>query len=139
MRIAVGFLLGLLFGTGLVIGGMSDPAKVLAFLDVAGAWDPSLAFVLAGATGTTLIGYRLIRRAAPVLGGAFDAPPTTGIDGRLIGGAALFGLGWGIGGFCPGPAWTALPLLAPGTLAFVPAMIAGMALVAFMDRRGSGG
>ncbi|ORE92616.1 DUF6691 family protein [Acuticoccus yangtzensis] len=127
MRLALGFLSGLVFGLGLVLSGMSNPAKVLNFLDLAGTWDPSLAFVMAGATVTAFIGYRLVwRRGAPVVGSSFDLPRATRVDRPLIAGAALFGIGWGIGGFCPGPAWTALPLLAPGTLVFVPAMLAGL-------------
>ncbi len=127
MRLVLGFLSGLVFGLGLVISGMADPAKVLNFLDLFGAWDPSLAFVMGGATVTAFVGYRLVwRRPAPALGTGFDMPSTTRIDRPLITGAVLFGIGWGIGGFCPGPAWTALPLLAPGTLVFVPAMLAGL-------------
>ena len=127
MRIALGLLSGLVFGLGLVISGMANPAKVLNFLDLAGTWDPSLAFVMGGATVTAFIGYRLVwRRSAPVLDSTFDVPTSTQIDRPLILGATLFGIGWGIGGFCPGPAWTALPLLAPGTLVFMPAMLAGL-------------
>ncbi len=127
MRILFGFLSGLVFGIGLVISGMSDPAKVLNFLDVLGPWDPSLAFVMGGASVTAFIGYRLVwAREQPVLMDEFDVPTNTRIDRPLLTGATLFGIGWGIGGFCPGPAWTALPLLAPGTLAFIPAMIAGL-------------
>ena len=129
MRPFLGFLCGLVFGVGLVISGMSDPAKVLNFLDVAGLWDPSLAFVMGGASVTAFLGYRLAwRRERPVAMPDFDVPQTTRIDAPLLSGAALFGIGWGIGGFCPGPAWTALPLAAPGTLVFVPAMVAGMFL-----------
>ncbi|WP_108892441.1 DUF6691 family protein [Palleronia abyssalis] len=127
MRMAFGFLSGLVFGLGLLISGMSDPAKVLNFLDLAGTWDPSLAFVMGGATVTAFIGYQLVwRRKAPAFEASFDVPTSTRIDRPLILGAALFGTGWGIGGFCPGPAWTALPLLAPGTLVFLPAMLAGL-------------
>jgi len=127
MRIALGFLGGLVFGLGLVLSGMANPAKVLNFLDLAGTWDPSLAFVMIGATVTAFIGYRLVwRRGAPVLDTKFDVPTAMRIDRPLVLGAALFGIGWGIGGFCPGPAWTALPLLAPGTLVFLPAMFAGL-------------
>lgn len=127
MRIALGFLSGLVFGLGLVISGMANPAKVLNFLDLAGSWDPSLAFVMGGASVTAFIGYRLVwRRPAPALEPTFDVPTNTRIDRPLITGAALFGIGWGIGGFCPGPAWTALPLLAPGTLVFLPAMLVGL-------------
>ena len=120
-------LSGLIFGLGLVISGMSNPAKVLNFLDIAGAWDPSLAFVMAGAVLVTSIGYRLIlKQSAPKFATAFAVPTRRDIDKPLIGGAAIFGLGWGLGGFCPGPAWTALPLGEAGTLAFVPAMLLGM-------------
>lgn len=127
MRAVWGFLGGLVFGLGLIVSGMADPAKVRNFLDLAGAWDPSLAFVMGGATLTTFIGYRLVwRRAAPMLNPTFDMPTNRAIDRPLLTGAVLFGMGWGLGGFCPGPALTALPLLAPGTLAFVPAMIAGL-------------
>ena len=126
-RILAGFASGLVFGVGLVVSGMSDPAKVLNFLDVLGRWDPSLAFVMGGATATAFAGYRLAwRRGGPVLSNGFDLPGSAAVDCPLLTGAALFGVGWGIGGFCPGPAWTALPLLAPGTLAFVPAMLVGL-------------
>ncbi len=120
-------LAGLVFGLGLVVSGMTNPAKVLNFLDIAGTWDPSLAFVMAGAVFVTSIGYRLIlRRPAPQLADAFVVPTRRDIDLPLIAGAAIFGLGWGLGGFCPGPAWTALSASDKGTLAFFPAMIAGM-------------
>ena len=133
---ALGLLAGLLFGVGLVVSGMSDPAKVLNFLDVLGHWDPSLAFVLGGATTTAWLGFRLVRRRArPVVLARFELPTRRDVDARLVGGAALFGLGWGVGGYCPGPAWTALPLAAPGTLAFVPAMLAGMALATWWTNR----
>lgn len=127
MRIVLGFASGLVFGLGLVVSGMADPAKVLNFLDLAGSWDPSLAFVMAGAVVVTFVGYRLaFARKAPLLMESFDVPRAKDIDLRLVGGAAMFGIGWGIGGFCPGPALTALPLLAPGTLVFVPAMLIGI-------------
>lgn len=127
MRTFFGFLTGLLFGVGLVISGMSNPAKVLNFLDIFGAWDPSLAFVMGGATLTTYVGYRLVwRRPQPVLESSFALPTHQAIDAPLLTGATLFGIGWGIGGFCPGPAWTALPLMAPGTLIFIPAMLCGL-------------
>ena len=129
MRSLFGFLTGLLFGLGLVISGMSDPAKVLNFLDVFGTWDPSLAFVMGGATLTTYVGYRLVwRRPKPVLESGFALPTQSAIDAPLLTGAAMFGIGWGIGGFCPGPAWTALPLLAPGTLIFIPALLCGLVI-----------
>ena len=127
MRAAAGFLSGLIFGLGLLLSGMADPAKVLNFLDLAGAWDPSLAFVMGGATLTAFVGYRIAwRRPRPLLMPSFDLPSRRDIDRPLLAGAAIFGIGWGIGGFCPGPAWTALPMAAPGTLAFVPAMLGGI-------------
>lgn len=118
---------GLVFGLGLVISGMSDPAKVLNFLDLFGTFDPSLAFVMGGAVLVTFVGYRFVlRQAAPLLLDRFHRPTQTAIDAPLVTGSALFGVGWGLGGFCPGPAVTALPMMATGTLVFVPAMLAGM-------------
>ncbi|MDQ0314449.1 DUF6691 family protein [Amorphus orientalis] len=127
MRVLFGFLSGLLFGLGLVVSGMANPAKVLSFLDLFGAWDPSLIFVMGGAVVVTFVGYRLVlKRSAPMFMSGFDLPGTRLIDARLVLGAMVFGIGWGIGGYCPGPALTALPLLAPGTLVFVPAMLVGI-------------
>lgn len=135
MRILFGLAAGLLFGFGLVLSGMSNPAKVLNFLDFAGSWDPSLAFVMAGAAATAFIGYRLVwRRPQPVLAPRYDLPTANRIDARLLTGAVLFGIGWGIGGYCPGPAWTGLALGAAGTLAFLPAMLLGMALAVGVQR-----
>jgi uncharacterized protein len=127
MSFLVNLALGLLFGVGLVVSGMADPAKVLNFLDLFGTWDPSLAFVMGGAVLVAFVGYRLVlKRNEPIVGGTFHLPTRRDIDQRVIVGPAIFGLGWGIGGFCPGPALTALGLGATGTLAFVPAMIIGM-------------
>jgi uncharacterized membrane protein YedE/YeeE len=129
MRHAANFLAGLIFGLGLLISGMANPAKVQNFLDLAGTFDPSLIFVMAGAVAVTFIGYRLIlRRPRPLLAARFHLPAAKDIDAPLILGAALFGVGWGLSGFCPGPAITSLPLLAKGTLVFVPAMLVGIAL-----------
>lgn len=138
MNFVVNLGLGLIFGIGLVVSGMSDPAKVLNFLDLAGTWDPSLAFVMGGAVIVAFVGYRFVlKRAAPVVGGRFHLPTQTGIDRRIVVGPAIFGLGWGLSGFCPGPAITALSLGASGTYAFVPAMIVGMwAARAAADRLG---
>jgi uncharacterized membrane protein YedE/YeeE len=129
---------GLLFGMGLVLSGMADPAKVLNFLDVAGAWDPSLAFVMAGAIAVAAPGFWLVRRrAAPIVDAQFYMPPSNApIDRQLIAGAAVFGIGWGLAGFCPGPALVSLPLAASGTLAFVVAMLAAIAAGAFLQARG---
>lgn len=127
MSFLVNLGLGLLFGLGLVNSGMSDPAKVLNFLDLFGSWDPSLAFVMGGAITVGFFGYRLVfRRQRPLIGECFHLPAKTRIDGRLVAGSLLFGVGWGLGGFCPGPALTATGLLEPGTLVFVPAMLFGM-------------
>ncbi len=126
MRAVAGFAIGLLFGLGLVVAGMTDPAKVLNFLDLFGTWDASLAFVMGGAVATAFVGYRLVlRRSRPLLADGFALPTATAVDRNLVAGAAMFGIGWGLGGYCPGPALTALPLLAPGTVVFVVAMLAG--------------
>ncbi|GLK86897.1 DUF6691 family protein [Ancylobacter defluvii] len=136
MSLLVNLGLGLLFGVGLVISGMSDPAKVLNFLDLFGSFDPSLAFVMGGAVVVAFFGFRLAwARPAPLLAPRFQVPKRTDIDVRLIIGPALFGIGWGLGGFCPGPAFTALGLLAPGTLVFVPAMLVGMGAARMLAER----
>ena len=129
MRAVVNAIAGLLFGLGLLISGMANPAKVQNFLDLAGTFDPSLIFVMLGAVVVTFVGYRLVfRRPRPLLAERFFVPTVNDIDGRLTIGAALFGIGWGLSGFCPGPAFTSLPLLAKGTLIFVPAMLVGIGL-----------
>lgn len=118
---------GLLFGLGLIVSGMVNPAKVLNFLDIAGQWDPSLAFVMAGAALTVFLGYRFVfQMAAPKFAGTFVLPAATQLDARLIGGAAMFGIGWGLVGFCPGPALTALGTGVVPAGIFVTAMLAGM-------------
>jgi uncharacterized membrane protein YedE/YeeE len=130
MSILVSAVAGLLFGLGLIVSGMADPAKVQNFLDVFGTWDPSLAFVMGGALLVAFIGYRsILLRDAPLLEPVFHVPKTNAIDRRLVAGAAVFGIGWGLGGFCPGPAIVSLPLFAKGTVVFVAAMIAGIAIV----------
>src|SRR5687768_6421279 len=120
-------LIGILFGLGITFSGMINPAKLLNLFDLAGNWDPSLALVMGGGRVTALIGYRLVfgRLKAPVFGEAFAARAAGGIDRRLVGGAAVFGIGWGIAGFCPGGAIPALGLLRSETLVFVAAVIAG--------------
>ena len=120
---------GLLFGVGLAVSQMVDPAKVLGFLDVAGRWDASLAFVLAGAVVTAGLGFLLVRRhrTAPLLAASFDSPSTRGIDRRLVMGATLFGIGWGLVGLCPGPALAALAIAPSRVALFVAAMLIGMA------------
>jgi uncharacterized membrane protein YedE/YeeE len=127
--IAVSFLCGLLFALGLVTGGMTQPAKVFGFLDVSGAFDPSLAFVMAGALVThALLRRFVVARARPWMAQSFSLPTRTEIDRRLIAGAALFGVGWAIGGFCPGPALVAFGGGVRAAVIFVPAMLAGMLL-----------
>lgn len=134
MRLLTTYLIGLVFGTGIALSGMANPAKVLNFFDVAGTWDPSLIFVMGGAFVTTFIGYRLVfGRAAPVFEGGFSLPTGRQIDARLVGGSALFGIGWGIAGFCPGGA---LPALGTGrweVFAFTAALIGGIFLAKFLQ------
>lgn len=117
------FATGLTFAIGLGIAGMTRPEKILAFLDVAGAWDPTLAFVMVGALAVYVPAYRLIARRNPTL-----VPRAGDLDARLIGGAAIFGIGWGLVGYCPGPAIVALPAARAETLAFVVPMLAALAL-----------
>ncbi|KAB2939493.1 MAG: YeeE/YedE family protein [Hyphomicrobium sp.] len=137
MGVIVNVVAGLLFGLGLLISGLVDPAKVQNFLDLFGSWDPSLAFAMAGAVATTFLGYRIAwRRPAPLLAPQFRLPAgTSAIDRPLVLGAAIFGVGWGLTGFCPGPALVSIPLLAPGTLVFVPAMLAGIIMVRLLRTR----
>ncbi|MFA6218381.1 MAG: DUF6691 family protein [Erythrobacter sp.] len=132
MHRIVAILSGLLFGAGLSIGGMTDPARVRAFLDIFGAWDPTLAFVMGGALlvmGPAWLVQRRMDRAFD--GTGFDLPDTRIIDRRLLGGSALFGIGWGIAGLCPGPAIASLATAFVPALVFVAAMIAGMLLHRF--------
>jgi uncharacterized membrane protein YedE/YeeE len=125
----VPLLSGLLFGAGLHLGGMTDPVRVRAFLDPFGAWDPTLAFVMAGAVAVMSIAWLVQRRSPrPWLAERYFLPSKAELDGRLIGGAALFGVGWGLAGLCPGPGFTALAIAPLPALMFVVAMLAGMAL-----------
>lgn len=134
-RILSALVAGLVFGTGIAISGMGNPAKVLNFFDVLGTWDPSLAFVMGGALFTTAIGYRLIfgRRQAPLFDTVFHQPTARVIDAKLVGGSALFGLGWGIAGFCPGGAIPALGIAVWPTALFLVAMGAGMLLARWLQ------
>ena len=119
-------LAGLLFGAGLLISGMADPARVLGFLTLAPGWDPSLAFVMAGALAVTVPGFALMRRRGrPLFAEGLATPASTQLDRRLLAGAAIFGLGWGLQGYCPGPAVVAFGMLQWPALLFVPAMFAG--------------
>lgn len=128
MRILVACIMGIIFGLGIAISGMINPAKVLNFFDIFGTWDPSLIFVMGGALITTTIGYKIILlfQTKPLYDDKFNIPTNTVIDARLIGGAALFGIGWGIAGFCPGGAIPALGLGLKEPFIFVAAMIAGI-------------
>lgn len=140
MRLIASYIIGLVFGVGISISGMANPAKVLNFFDVAGAWDPSLMFVMGGAVVVAFIGYRLVlSRDAPLVDAKFHLPENRSIDARLLGGSAAFGIGWGVAGFCPGGA---LPALGTGrieVLAFVAALIAGIfaakGIIALNDAR----
>jgi uncharacterized protein len=129
MRLLSGFAIGLIFGLGITISGMINPAKVLNFFDIAGTWDPSLAFVMGGALAVAIPGYRLVlRRPAPVLETRFQLPDTRVIDRRLVLGSATFGVGWGIAGFCPGGALPAIGTGHPDVLIFIAALIGGLLL-----------
>jgi uncharacterized membrane protein YedE/YeeE len=127
-KLVSAFVIGGIFGLGIAISGMANPAKVLNFFDLAGSWDPSLAFVMGGGLAVALVGYRLlfVQRKAPVFEAEFALPSRRRIDRELIGGAALFGIGWGIAGFCPGGAIPALGLGHPQTPIFIAAMVAGI-------------
>lgn len=130
-------LIGALFGAGLAISGMMNPAKVLGFLDIAGSWDPTLAVVMASALAVTLPAFFIARRrSAPLLANVFSLPTRKDIDVRLIGGAVLFGVGWGMAGFCPGPALAALSTGVWQVGVFVVAMLAGMVCYALVAERG---
>jgi len=142
MPVLVQFVIGLIFGLGLLVSGMSDPAKVLNFLDLggirAGTWDPSLALVMAGAVAVTFICYIFVlKRPQPIYAERFHLPGTADLDLRIILGPAIFGVGWGLAGFCPGPALTALGFGAPAALLFVAAMLAGMVLARWVANRPS--
>lgn len=132
MKNLVAFVSGLIFGVGLLISGMANPAKVLNFFDVFGHWDPSLAFVMAGALGTNLLGYRLARRnSTPWMDARFYVPSRADLDPVLLLGAAMFGVGWGISGFCPGASFPALGLGQAAPIYFFIAMLTGMILARY--------
>ncbi|MEX0306064.1 MAG: DUF6691 family protein [Ruegeria sp.] len=126
MRGLFAFLAGSLFGTGLLISGMTDTTKVQGWLDVFGDWDPTLAFVMGGAILPMLLAWQLTWNRAPLAGGRFPAPPSAELDRRLIVGSVLFGVGWGLAGLCPGPAMASLSYGGVGGIVFLIAMIAGM-------------
>ncbi len=136
MRQVYAYISGLIFGLGISIAGMGNPAKVLNFFDIAGSWDPSLAFVMGGAMFTAMIGYRIVfKRHHPLLASAFQLPTKQDIDGSLIAGSAVFGVGWGIAGFCPGGA---LPMLGTGkteVFIFVAALVVGILFGKWLQSR----
>lgn len=136
MRLIVTYLIGLIFGVGISISGMANPAKVLNFFDVAGIWDPSLAFVMGGALAVTFVGYRyVLRRPAPVLSAAFQLPTRRDLDLPLIGGSAVFGVGWGIAGFCPGGALPALGTGVTDVFLFTGALMVGIFVAKLAQNR----
>jgi hypothetical protein len=131
----VSFVSGVVFALGLGISGMTRPAKVLGFLDLAGPWDPSLAFVMGGAIAVFSFAYWALARETPLLAPRFAVVPRGEIDRRLVGGALLFGVGWGLGGLCPGPAVVSIVSARAPALVFVISMLAGMWLFAAIERR----
>jgi uncharacterized protein len=142
MPVLLQFAIGLIFGLGLLLSGMSNPAKVLNFLDLggiaAGTWDPSLALVMAGAVAVTFVGFNyVLKRSQPLFAEKFRLPTKAEIDRRIILGPAIFGVGWGLAGFCPGPALTALGFGSKSALLFVAAMLAGMVLARWIVGRPS--
>ncbi len=135
MSVLLSFVFGLIFGLGLIVSGMSNPAKIIGFLDLAGVWDPSLIFVMAGAIAIGIVAFTLARRRErSLLGAPMQLPTARDIDRRLVAGSALFGIGWGLAGICPGPA---LVLLGSGSakgIVFTLALLAGMALFEVQQR-----
>lgn len=128
-------LSGLVFGIGLIISGMTDPAKVIAFLDVAGKWNPSLAFVMLGAIAVAYLPFKLAKsRSLSYLHEPMSLPRRTAIDAKLVGGAIVFGIGWGLAGYCPGPALVSLMSSAQEPLIFVLAMLAGMTIYELLQK-----
>lgn len=138
MKALVAFFAGVVFAVGLAVAGMTQPSKVVGFLDFFGNWDPSLAFVMGGAVAVNAVLYRwTMRRARPLLEPDFHLPTRTDLDGRLIAGGVLFGVGWGLAGYCPGPAVTSVTTGTTGALAFVGAMLAGIGLYRLVAASGA--
>ncbi|WP_439890067.1 DUF6691 family protein [Ralstonia sp. 25C] len=136
MATIMALIAGLLFGVGLIVSGMANPAKVLGFLDLAGHWDPSLAFVMAGAIAVGTLAFLLAgRRGRSWFGRPIQWPTATGITARLVLGSAVFGIGWGLAGFCPGPALVALGAGVPKAIGFVGAMLLGMVVFSLLERK----
>jgi uncharacterized membrane protein YedE/YeeE len=127
MKDVLSLISGLIFGLGLIAGGMTDPSKVKGFLDIFGRWDPSLALVMAGAIAVGVFAFAAAKkRSVSWVGAPFEMPASTAVDRPLVIGGALFGIGWGLGGFCPGPAVVALGAGLPQAFVFVPSMLVGM-------------
>ena len=140
MLIFTSLLAGLVFGVGLIVSGMANPAKVLGFLDLTGAWDPSLALVMAGAIGISFFAFLFAKkRSRSLMGADMKLPTGRSIDRRLVIGSTLFGIGWGVAGFCPGPGLVALGMGEVKALIFVAAMLAGMAVFEVFENRRSAG
>ncbi len=136
MKLVYGYIAGLIFGIGIAISGMANPAKVLNFFDIAGTWDPSLIFVMGGALVVTFIGYKLVLgREAPLVDTQFFVPTSRTLDARLIGGSLVFGVGWGIAGFCPGGALPAIGTGRVDVLIFTAALIAGILIAKNLQTR----
>lgn len=136
MQVVAAFFSGLLFGLGLIVSGMANPAKVVGFLDLAGNWDPSLAFVMAGAVAVGVLAFAVARtRTVSLLGAEMKLPTSRPIDRRLLGGSVVFGIGWGVAGFCPGPGLVALGMGDVKALVFVAAMLVGMGVFELVERR----
>ena len=136
MFVLTSLLTGLVFGLGLIVSGMANPAKVLGFLDVGGAWDPSLALVMAGAIAVGFVAFSFAKnRTLSLMGAEMKLPSASPIDRRLVTGSALFGIGWGIAGFCPGPGLVALGMGESKALVFVAAMLVGMAVFELLELR----
>jgi uncharacterized membrane protein YedE/YeeE len=136
MQIIMALIAGLVFGLGLILSGMTNPAKVIGFLDLAGDWDPSLAFVMAGAIAVSFLPFQLAgKRSRTLLGGPVRLPATGHIERRLVFGSLAFGIGWGLAGYCPGPALTSLLSGGVKPVIFVVSMLAGMAVFELLNRR----
>ena len=136
MNRLIEFLVGLLFGLGLILSGMTDPAKIIGFLDVFGTWDPSLAFVMMGAIAVGFVAFAIAKkRTTTILGGALRLPTASHIDKRLIIGSTIFGIGWGLAGFCPGPALVSMASGQIQALWFVSAMVVGMLAFEALERK----
>jgi hypothetical protein len=136
MTIFTSLIAGLVFGLGLIVSGMANPAKILGFLDLAGAWDPSLLLVMGGAVAVASVAFAIARKqTVSLLGAEMKLPTARQIDRRLVGGSLLFGIGWGIAGFCPGPSLVALGMAEPKALVFVAAMLVGMGGFELLERR----